>query len=1375
MTNDVVAEPSQEQSKDMDQGNRKRSAPKDVEEELTKKRLRENTNAQTASEAAGGEQAHSGQRSEDLEDLDGSVQENAAEQADRPVDNNAGAISEGADVAEATVPAADTACPPAKQQQQEVAPAEDAATAATEPGTAAADATGPSGPPPQPSKQYTDVTEALLNHIEAPPAQIPSPAWTGFSDYLGEGIKTRLLSLATLHLTESGASRCPDAVRQLNANSNRIFLGAALNCELYQERVVRALAHQVGARLLVADSSVLHFDDLPPSSKYSVDDEHAGPGAAMGARGFPDGSGIILQGPGLGGLDGVGGGSGYGTSDDDHHDDDDDDEGGGIEPGPRDTDSEFIRNKAKRFMASDKLKKNTQKVIDQVDAHKNKLEAASKKIEADLEEKSKAANEIKGEIDTEKTESKILEEDGDRAKQGEVKTKEEEKKEKAAEGAGPSSSAPSDPLAAGGETNAKELEYVEGIKAMLQLSKDSQKAYEALLEGCKGTEPTKQAADIFAGRVKPPKEMSQATAAVLEEMKKDYDGEFVPGKICGMAARSSRGRSFGGGRGVGGRGGRKLRGALDPHEMLLEAQRGIDAFRKQQNADDAANKREGASAVFKEGDRVCYAGTATSTPMPSLLSSEERERAAGNSLSAYLSISWLERREATKRKMTAARTAAAAAAAAAETAENAAATAEDGTNPPACSFGRVLSVSGDNTVNIVMDYPFPGGKTFTNQPEKCCFTCPATDLSLVDDRDDAIDASFRALFDTISSQLDSVLNTSTSPLIIFLPNLDRMIKGNDTDTFRRLKERLTTSLPARCLFIGGYCTRSLSKEKSSSGPSGLSMLFGGGAGGGGSRGGGSDSLGVGSGDDIPTPWYERFGGGGSGPGSGRMGRSRGNIKGRAFASMFPNTVELHPPHHDGAAKAWKKMLDQDIAAMREKSNRAALFKALEKCGVVCQDMEAVKVTELALNRKEIEQVVGAAVASALCDEPVAVEEEEKIEEVLEEAEAIGAEDAEKLISEETKNKPVPKKLSISSVHLMAAATSIQHLRAEAAPVPERSALKDLNTDQYERQLLSEVVPPEEIAVGFNDIGALDAVKNTLHEVVILPLQRPELFTRGALTRPTKGLLLFGPPGTGKTMLAKAVASESGAHFININMSAITSKWLGEGERLVRAVFSLAHKLAPSVIFIDEIDSFLAKRGGHSNEHEALRKMKTEFLAGWDGLRTKQTDRVLVLAATNRPMDLDDAAIRRMPRRIFVPLPDANNREKILRTILKDEEVDKELDFVELGKETDGYSGSDLKNLAIAAAYCPLRELLEIEKKRMSETSTDIEGTATTAGAKTVELPPVRSINMADFKSAMKQVTPSTHAESASTSELQKWNEQFGEGGSRRAEPLVYYT
>ena len=430
------------------------------------------------------------------------------------------------------------------------------------------------------------------------------------------------------------------------------------------------------------------------------------------------------------------------------------------------------------------------------------------------------------------------------------------------------------------------------------------------------------------------------------------------------------------------------------------------------------------------------------------------------------------------------------------------------------------------------------------------------------------------------------------------------------------------------------------------GGGGLGGGDGGGRGAGGGRGGG-DSLGVGGGDDIP--WYERLGGGGGGGGS-RAARSRsphGNA-GRALTSMFPNTIELHPPHADSMARAWKKMLDADVATVRERCNRAALKKALLLCGVVCTDLDELRVCDLALTGREVEQVVGAAVASALSSEEgvvmVAVEEEE------EDVEGDGA------VPMDADDEPTPllpitttttaaaveiqaelppqgkhrkqrktkkEKLLITAAHLATAAASIQLLRTEAAPAPERSSITDLNPDQYERQLLSEVVPPEEIALSFDDIGALDAIKTTLHEVVILPLQRPELFTRGALTRPTKGLLLFGPPGTGKTMLAKAVASESGAHFININMSAITSKWLGEGERLVRAVFSLAHKLAPSVIFVDEIDSFLAKRGGHSHEHEALRKMKTEFLAGWDGIRTKSTDRVMVLAATNRPMDLDE--------------------------------------------------------------------------------------------------------------------------------------------------------
>ncbi|KAI6694767.1 hypothetical protein NL676_022477 [Syzygium grande] len=130
--------------------------------------------------------------------------------------------------------------------------------------------------------------------------------------------------------------------------------------------------------------------------------------------------------------------------------------------------------------------------------------------------------------------------------------------------------------------------------------------------------------------------------------------------------------------------------------------------------------------------------------------------------------------------------------------------------------------------------------------------------------------------------------------------------------------------------------------------------------------------------------------------------------------------------------------------------------------------------------------------------------------------------------------------------------------------------------------------------------------------------------------PCKGSLLFGPPGASKTMLAKAVATEAGANFINISMSSITSKWFGEGEKYVKAVFSLASKIALSFVFVDEVDSMLGQRE-NPGEHEAMRKMKNEFMVNWDGLWTKDTERVLVLAATKRPFDLDEAVIRRLPR------------------------------------------------------------------------------------------------------------------------------------------------
>jgi len=334
---------------------------------------------------------------------------------------------------------------------------------------------------------------------------------------------------------------------------------------------------------------------------------------------------------------------------------------------------------------------------------------------------------------------------------------------------------------------------------------------------------------------------------------------------------------------------------------------------------------------------------------------------------------------------------------------------------------------------------------------------------------------------------------------------------------------------------------------------------------------------------------------------------------------------------------------------------------------------------------------------------------------------------------------------------------------------KKKLLKDVATEnEFEKRLLTDVIPPDEIGVTFEDIGALENVKETLKELVMLPLQRPELFSKGQLMKPCKGILLFGPPGTGKTMLAKAVATEAGANFINISMSSIASKWFGEGEKYVKAVFSLASKISPSVIFVDEVDGMLGRRE-NPREHEAMRKMKNEFMVNWDGLRTKDKERVLVLAATNRPFDLDEAVVRRLPRRLMVNLPDAPNRRKILGVILAKEDLAADVDLDALANLTDGYSGSDLKNLCITAAHGPIREILEREKKERA-----------LAEAENRPAPPqcssndVRPLKYSDFKRAHEQVCASISSDSNNMNELIQWNDLYGEGGSRQKTSLSYF-
>lgn len=251
--------------------------------------------------------------------------------------------------------------------------------------------------------------------------------------------------------------------------------------------------------------------------------------------------------------------------------------------------------------------------------------------------------------------------------------------------------------------------------------------------------------------------------------------------------------------------------------------------------------------------------------------------------------------------------------------------------------------------------------------------------------------------------------------------------------------------------------------------------------------------------------------------------------------------------------------------------------------------------------------------------------------------------------------------------------------------------KNLTFNDYELYLLDSLVVPLAIDVSFKDIGGLENIVDDLRESILYPLTHPELFPENSiLVQAPKGVLLYGPPGCGKTMLAKALARESGANFLSIRLSVILDKWYGESNKIIDAIFSLARKLQPCIIFIDEIDSFLRKR--ESSDHEITSSIKSEFMILWDGLLN--SGRILVLGATNRPNDIDEAFLRRMPKRFQVSKPNEFQRENILLKLLQHSVLDKHnFDMEKIVDITEGFSGSDLKELCRDATMNVAREYI----------------------------------------------------------------------------------
>jgi transitional endoplasmic reticulum ATPase len=254
------------------------------------------------------------------------------------------------------------------------------------------------------------------------------------------------------------------------------------------------------------------------------------------------------------------------------------------------------------------------------------------------------------------------------------------------------------------------------------------------------------------------------------------------------------------------------------------------------------------------------------------------------------------------------------------------------------------------------------------------------------------------------------------------------------------------------------------------------------------------------------------------------------------------------------------------------------------------------------------------------------------------------------------------------------------------------AMKDI-TPSTLREVYVEV--PE---IHWNDIGGLEDVKKQLREMVELPMKNPELFEKMGIT-PPKGILLYGPPGCGKTLLAKAVATESGANFFSINGPEIMSKFYGESESRLREIFEEAEKAAPSVIFIDEIDSIAPVRGGRFDSG-VTERIVNQLLAEMDGLIPLRG--VVVIAATNRPDIVDPALLRpgRFDRLVFIPLPDKKAREEIFKVHIRKMPLAEDVNISVLADMTEGYTGADIEAICREAALNAIREDLKPKKVEM---------------------------------------------------------------------------
>jgi len=317
---------------------------------------------------------------------------------------------------------------------------------------------------------------------------------------------------------------------------------------------------------------------------------------------------------------------------------------------------------------------------------------------------------------------------------------------------------------------------------------------------------------------------------------------------------------------------------------------------------------------------------------------------------------------------------------------------------------------------------------------------------------------------------------------------------------------------------------------------------------------------------------------------------------------------------------------------------------------------------------------------------------------------------------------------------------VKEIRGIVGPSESRSssstAASSKESEDEIESAISSVIVREKPNVKWEDVAGMENAKRALREAIILPMSRPDLF-KGA-RKPWKGILMFGPPGCGKTYLCKAVASEVDSTFFSVSAANLISKWLGESEKLVKELYERAVEEAPSIIFFDEVDALAGARGGGS-ENEAMRRVKTQLLQAVEGFGTGE-ELLVTVGATNTPWDIDAAMRRRFERRVYITLPTKGAREKMFEIHTRGITLDSNVNFTELSNYTAGYTAADIALLCREALMHPIREL-------------DAEG-----ALKNKDIQP-RDPNINDFLTSMESIKPSVSPKELTRYE--EWKDQFG--------------